>query len=97
MYTAQGQLALAQEQTKSIDPTVQISIFPNPTTEYFQLNTYDNVELVRIYNLVGKEVKSFQVTPQKKFSVRELKLGLYLIQMVNEHGYVLRTVRMKKK
>lgn len=73
-----------------------IRIFPNPTTDFFQIND-GNVAEVTIFNIVGNPVTSFVAFPGKRYDVTDLKDGLYLVRMTDDSQKVLKTVRLSKK
>jgi len=88
------------ETAKSVDPTntePEISIFPNPTTHYFELKNGSEVKKVIIYNLFGTQVKSFMGDSQKRYDILDLANGMYLIQMFDSHNNIITTRRLSKK
>jgi len=74
----------------------ELKVFPNPTTNYFELKGANNVDRVVIYNIIGRELRSFNAAPDKRYNVNNLPNGLYLVSLVsNEHG-ILKTLRLSK-
>ncbi|MFH6767805.1 alpha-amylase family glycosyl hydrolase [Gaetbulibacter aquiaggeris] len=71
------------------------AIYPNPTSTSFKLN--NAVNDLRIYNITGKMVKSFNGNFQKGFSfnVSNLNQGIYIIKIKNQLGQSLTSKLVK--
>ena len=61
----------------------EVVVYPNPVKTSFRLNIDTNN--VSIYDINGKEVKSFKgnFSTDKNFSVQEFKKGLYILKISN--------------
>ena len=61
----------------------EVVVYPNPVKTSFRLNIDTNN--VSIYDINGKEVKSFKgnFSTNKNFSVQEFKKGLYILKISN--------------
>ena len=75
-----------------------LRVFPNPMTDYFQLegNDANDVKELAVYNLIGRQVRSFDATTATSFDMGGLPGGIYLIGMVGEDGNILKTVRISR-
>ncbi len=64
----------------------EVVVYPNPVKTSFRLNIDTNN--VSIYDINGKEVKSFKgnFSTDKNFSVQEFKKGLYILKVSNSKG-----------
>ena len=64
----------------------EVVVYPNPVKTSFRLNIDTNN--VSIYDINGKEVKSFKgnFSTNKNFSVQEFKKGLYILKISNSKG-----------
>lgn len=80
------------------DPEVAaIKVFPNPTTDYFELTNASNlVEQVAIYNILGSQVNQYNAVEQR-FDIAGLPQGLYLVSLLDEENKILKTVRLQKR
>ena len=85
----------ASAQTGKNSP--QISIFPNPATEYIRLSDEDAVRSLSISNMLGRKVRTFDVSKGEHYDIGDLPNGLYLIQIVGKNNKVLTTQRLTKK
>jgi hypothetical protein len=53
-----------------------LSIFPNPVTEGFEISATQNIKNVQIYSINGRLLKT--LTPTAKYDISDLASGLYL-------------------
>ncbi|SHE37070.1 Por secretion system C-terminal sorting domain-containing protein [Psychroflexus salarius] len=73
----------------------KIALYPNPTSNAFKLSV--NVKTVKIYNTLGKEVKSFKaVNAHQILNISELKTGLFFVQITDESD-VKETLKLIKR
>lgn len=64
----------------------QMVLYPNPTSNYFNLNT--NTTQVEIYTITGQLVKTFdKQNSNYNYSISELNNGVYLVKVVDENNY----------
>ncbi len=57
----------------------QVSMYPNPTNNHFQIETTETLNKVEIYSLQGQLVKSF--VPQNQYDVSDLSSGMYFVNI----------------
>lgn len=83
-------LGNAQAQALSIDEEALLgfSIYPNPTTTTFSVNT--PVSDIEIYDLTGKLVKSFKgdFNRTDTFDISSLNTGMYIVKVENNNNQV---------
>lgn len=72
----------------------KLSVYPNPTADFFQISGITGLRYVEVYNIVGNKIKSFDAAPQKQYYVGDLNEGIYLVRMSNASKKVLKTVRL---
>jgi len=78
------------------DP-ISVSVFPNPTTQFINIDDgQERVGTLKLFSLLGKNVKTFDVQSQKKFDVSDLPNGLYLLQIIDKQNNIAKTIRLKK-
>lgn len=75
----------------------RLEIYPNPTTDYFQLRGADLVDRVVVYNVIGREMRSFDAQPNKNYAVNDLPNGLYLVSLVSDEEGIVKTFRLGKR
>ena len=78
--------------------SIKVQVFPNPTSSFFRIEEKNNeVATIRLYNLLGKQMKTFDSKKTTDFYVNDLTSGLYLVQMVNDRGQIVATSRLTKR
>lgn len=70
--------------TEDFSLTDLMSLYPNPTTDSFQLS--DRISKVEIYSLTGQKVKNFEggFSSDYIFTVSDLNQGIYFVQITDE-------------
>jgi hypothetical protein len=74
-----------------------ISVYPNPTTDYFQINREENIGEIHLYNIVGRKVKIYDGRENNVFDVSDLRSGVYLVRIFGTNKRVIKTVRLNKR
>jgi hypothetical protein len=74
-----------------------IRVFPNPTVDYFMLSDNgDVVERIVIYNIIGRQMKSYKALDNFKYTVNDLPEGIYIVRLLNKGGNTVKTIRLNK-
>ena len=74
-----------------------IKVFPNPATELFNVQDSENtISEVVIYNIIGRPMATYQATASGQYDISNLATGLYLVQLKEADGSIVRTVRLHK-
>jgi hypothetical protein len=84
-----GTGSAAFEVDASFNSSYLTRLFPNPTSDYFQLDTGTNqsVEQLNLYNTAGQLIQQWQYPPQhSQLSVQDLSAGVYMLQILLENG-----------
>ncbi|QAA82672.1 T9SS type A sorting domain-containing protein [Aequorivita sp. H23M31] len=63
---------------------ISFAIYPNPSKGHFIINTNSDVDSVSIYDISGKQIKTFK--QQSEYDVTDLAKGLYLLKIQNNKG-----------
>ena len=74
-----------------------LQVFPNPAIDYISLNDVEGVKKIAVFNLIGNEIISFNVAEGEKYFVGDLRVGMYLVQIVGTNNKTLTTLRLSKK
>lgn len=84
--------------TLGSDEAVRVNarIFPNPTTDAFSLENVDNVQVVRVFGMDGREAKRFDAAAGSAYSVADLPAGTYIVVLQNAAGQALAATELKK-
>ncbi len=74
-----------------------LKVYPNPTTDYFMLiDDTDVIERIVIYNIIGRQVRNYNVVNNFKYSVNDLPEGIYIVRLLNGSGNTVKTIRLNK-
>ena len=73
-----------------------LAVFPNPTSDFFQLKNDKNVSSVAIYNIVGKEINSFNHSTSRMYDVSNLETGIYLVRFFDKKLNTIKTIKLSK-
>ncbi len=72
-------------------------IYPNPTTDVFQIKNDANIKTVSIFNIVGRQISSNIHSQGARHDVSNLRAGMYLVRLENENGELIKAMRLSKK
>jgi hypothetical protein len=73
-----------------------LRVYPNPTTEYFMITENEIVEKAVVYNIIGRQIRSFPVVDGQRYYISDLPDGFYIIRLLNNNGGTIKTVRLSK-
>ncbi len=79
----------------SVDP--ELALFPNPTSDFFQIRNDGGVKEIALYHISGKKIKTYSHTPGKQHSIESLRKGLYLVRLFDGNGNVMKSLRVSKR
>lgn len=75
------------ENTLSVEDSFRkkdnLIIYPNPTSDYFELENVNTASEIKIINSSGKLIKVIDYKPNIKINVEELSKGIYYIKILN--------------
>jgi len=72
-----------------------ISLYPNPITESFQINGFEGLATMTISDLNGKAILTKQVISNESISVGTLPKGMYILKVITNEGTIERKVVIK--
>lgn len=83
--------------TKNNPSQSNLTVYPNPTSDYFQVSDTPGLRYIELFNIVGNKVRSFDALPQKQYNVADLTDGIYLVRLLTSTGKVIKTIRLSKR
>lgn len=97
-----GQTSYGDDADGSVIEQVEVSetlqVFPNPVMDFISLNNSEGVKEIMIFNLIGSEVMNIKVGMEgDKYFVGDLRVGMYLVQIIGTNNKTLKTLRLSKK
>ena len=71
-----------------------ISLFPNPTSSQVQINTSNDIDIIRVelYNVLGQQIN---ISTKSTIEMSYLPSGLYYLQISTDLGTVTKTIIRK--
>lgn len=67
----------------------QVTIFPNPTKDFFKLSNYKNIQKIELYDLNGKKLIFKDDFKDEKISLQNFSKGIYPIKMYLDNGAII--------
>ena len=93
-----AQFVFSQNSLQSASPKkADFMIYPNPAVDNISISNDDLVNKINIYNLTGKQVKSYSVDGHTVYPIDDLPNGLYLVQLIGKNSKALTTLRLNKR
>lgn len=74
-----------------------ITIYPNPATDFFSISNEEAAEHITIFSVLGRKLATFVVSKGEKYNISDLSSGTYLVQVADKQGKTLVTQRFYKK
>ena len=73
-----------------------LKIFPNPTLDFFRLTETQEIQQLVVYNILGNQVRQFQVSSNQNYYIADLPNGVYLVGMIDRDFEIVKTVKLQK-
>ncbi len=90
-----GNVCIPDCTTSTKEPTyANLTVYPNPTSDYFQISGLPGLKNIELFNIVGNKVRSFEAAPARQYFVGDLSEGMYLVRLMDSTRKILKTVRL---
>jgi len=88
-----GRTMVYQNSTLSVDDFENslFSLYPNPVTNSFVINTNETINSVNVYSISGKKVMEYTST-LSRYSLENLSKGMYFVQITSSKGSVTKKI-----
>ena len=97
LYTASTMMTITNTLSTTDVEDTSFAMYPNPTTGNLQIESKQTLSLVIVYNLVGQQVKTFDMqADQKSINISELKTGSYFVNVQSTTGNTYTKLIVKK-
>ena len=73
--------AIVEEITNIEHAPTNYTVFPNPSKDFIKLVGITKTEKYTIYNVLGKVIKKSVVEKNKSIDVKEIPIGLYIMEI----------------
>ncbi len=74
-----------------------LQVFPNPAADYFSITSQQNIDHITVYNLLGRQLKTFAYAEGERYFIGDLPKGMYLVQIMGRDNRLLSTQRLSKR
>jgi len=78
------------------DASIDLSIYPNPTTDFFLIKNDKKIDQVVVYNWLGKRIEAFKHYKGRIYNVEDLDKGIYIVRLFNKNNKVLKVLRLHR-
>lgn len=68
-----------------------VSLYPNPSSEFIQISGLNKIEIYKIYDVLGAEVLKGEISENKKIDIKNLRQGVYFLKF--EKGNTFKFVK----
>lgn len=88
------EIPVTLDYVNSIDENnISIVTYPNPAKDYFHINASELVNNVTIYNIQGKEVRTFIPNTDKvNINISDLSAGTYIFEITTQSNTISKTI-----
>jgi len=75
----------------------QIKIYPNPASSLVTIAApADKLGYITINNIIGKQIRKVQPSPDGLYDVSDLRKGVYIVRIFEKNGDLLKALRLSK-
>ncbi|MFN0036191.1 MAG: T9SS type A sorting domain-containing protein [Saprospiraceae bacterium] len=79
-------------------PRPELSVFPNPATEYIAVqDNADAIGQIIVFNVLGKKIKIFEASKNENYYIGDVAKGVYLVQLVGRNKQIVKTQKIEKR
>lgn len=78
------------------DINQDLSLYPNPTTDFFAVKQDESIKKVVLYNWLGKKIKSFAHYKGRIYNVENLDQGIYIVRLFDEKDRLSKVLRLHR-
>lgn len=78
-------------------PAARVRLFPNPVSDYFQLENAGDVQRIRMFALDNREVARFDAEPGERYPLSGLPAGTYILALESKTGQTFQALELVKK
>ena len=85
-YLALDAFSWASGNTLSVDDltlSTQMSIYPNPSSDFIKISESISIKSYRIYNILGNEISQGKIRENNQIDIRSFSNGLYFLHFDN--------------
>lgn len=97
LYVASSMMTITNTLSTPDVTEASFALYPNPTTGKLQIQSTETIAQVKVYNLVGQQVKAFTMQAnQKSIDISNLQTGSYFVNLQSTSGNTYTKLIVKK-
>ncbi|MGH1385597.1 T9SS type A sorting domain-containing protein [Kordia sp.] len=97
LYTASSMMTITNTLSTTDIEEASFAMYPNPTTGKLQIQSTETITQVKVYNVVGQQVKAFTMqADQKSIDISNLQTGSYFVNLQSTSGNTYTKLIVKK-
>jgi len=79
------------------DLVPDIRVSPNPATDYFVVSGTTSFRKIQVYNIIGKEVKTFTASTDNEYDIENLPAGIYILRFLDNSNQLIKAIKLYKR
>ncbi len=83
-----------REMEEEVQTYYKVKVYPNPTNGILNIKTDLEIVNVEVFDILGQQILSSQ---QRELDIRHLNDGIYILNVRNENGELIRTEKIMKR
>ena len=83
--------------SRNIASKADISVYPNPTSDYFQLDGTENIGHIVLHTLLGKQIRDYDARDGGSYDVSDLNNGMYVVNLFDKKNTLVKSLRLRKE
>ena len=94
-YSTSGEVNVVRDSVLNIEDIneTDLTVYPNPATDYININSSIEIDKIELFDLLGKLVLSTNQTSE--INVSHLPIGVYLLRIISEKGRIAKKIIIK--
>lgn len=78
-------------------PAPTVKLFPNPSTDFFSLEGAEQVAVMRLFALGGRQIAHFEPNISQQYPIGRLPVGTYVLSFEDKNGQMFQAVELIKR
>lgn len=99
-FSMNAQLQFSPEKSTELraskGETPKLSIYPNPTSDFFALKFDERVAKIVVYNWIGKQLESFSHSKGRVYNAKDLDKGIYIVRLFDKQNKLVKVLRLHR-
>ncbi len=76
--------------------TPKLSIYPNPTSDFFAVKSDAGISKIVVYNWIGKQLESYAHYKDRLYNVEDFDKGIYIVRLFDKENKLIKVLRLHR-